>query len=127
MPSAEAAKIHFTLTAVVVDGATVFTNADFVPLYQSLVGKNVALAQIFELRDAITAKYRRAGFVLSQAIVPPQKITGGVVHIRVIEGYLRPPRSATTASTSIPMRTAVNGARRLQTGLSFAKKIVAPP
>jgi len=88
MPSAEAAKIHFTLTAVVVDRATVFSASDFASLYQPLLGKDVTLAQIFELRDAITAKYRQAGFVLSQAIIPPQKIAGGVVHIRVIEGYI---------------------------------------
>lgn len=88
MPSAEAAKIHFTLTAVIIDGATVFPPSDFEPLYQPLLGKDVTLAQIFELRDAITGKYRKAGFVLSQAIIPPQKIASGVVHIRVIEGYI---------------------------------------
>ncbi len=88
LPSAETAKIHFTLSAVVIDGASVFTDADFAPLYQQLLGKDVTLAQIFELRDAITAKYRKAGFVLSQAIIPPQKIAGGVVHIHVIEGYI---------------------------------------
>lgn len=88
MPSAEVAKIHFTLTAVVIEGASVFTGVDFAPLYQPLVGKDVTLAQIFELRDAITAKYRKTGFMLSQAIIPPQKIVGGVVHIRVIEGYI---------------------------------------
>lgn len=88
MPSAEVAKIHFTLTAVVIDGASVFLPSDFEPLYRPLLGKDVTLAQIFELRDAITAKYRKAGFVLSQAIIPPQKIVGGVVHIRVIERYI---------------------------------------
>jgi hemolysin activation/secretion protein len=88
MPSAEAAKIHFTLQYVGVDGATVFSWKDFEPLYQPLIGKDVSLAQIFELRDAITAKYRSAGYVLSQAIIPPQKIAGGVVHIKVIEGYI---------------------------------------
>lgn len=88
LPSAEAAKIHFQLSGVVIDGATIYKNADFVALYRSLLGKDVTLAQIFELRDAITAKYRQAGFVLSQAILPPQKITGGIVHIRVIEGYI---------------------------------------
>jgi hemolysin activation/secretion protein len=88
MPSNEAAKIRFTLTSVVVDGATVYAPSDFQPLYRSLLGTNVSLAQVFQLRDAITAKYRAAGYVLSQAIIPQQKIGGGVVHIRVIEGYI---------------------------------------
>jgi hemolysin activation/secretion protein len=88
MPSAEAAKIHFQLSGVVIEGATVFHDADFVPLYQPLIGKDVTLAQVFALRDGVTAKYRQAGYVLSQAIIPPQKISGGVIHIRVIEGFI---------------------------------------
>ena len=88
LPPEKAQQIHFTLTAVVIEGATVFSQADFAPLYQNLLGHEVTLAQIYELRDAITAKYRKAGFVLSQAIIPPQRITGGIVHIRVIGGYI---------------------------------------
>ena len=88
LPPAKAASIHFTLTGVVIDGASVFSQADLAPLYQNLLGHEVTLAQIYELRDAITAKYRKAGFVLSQAIIPPQKIAGGIVHIRVVEGYI---------------------------------------
>jgi hemolysin activation/secretion protein len=88
MPTAEAAKIHFTLQYVGIDGATAFSWKDFEPLYAPLIGKDVTLAQIFELRDAITAKYRSAGYVLSQAIIPPQKIAGGVVHMKIIEGYI---------------------------------------
>lgn len=88
MPSAKASEIHFQLTGVVIDGSTVFKSADFAPLYGALIGKDVTLTQMFALPNAITAKYRSAGYILSQAIIPPQKIVGGVVHIHVIEGYV---------------------------------------
>lgn len=87
-PPEQAADTHFTLSAVSIDGATVYSATDFTPLYQPMLGHDVSIADIYRLRDAITAKYRAAGYILSQAIVPPQKIEGGVVHIQIVEGAI---------------------------------------
>lgn len=87
-PPEQAADTHFTLSTVTIDGATVYTATDFAPLYQPMLGHDVTIADIYRLRDAITAKYRAAGYILSQAIVPPQKIEGGVVHIQIVEGSI---------------------------------------
>lgn len=88
VPPAEAEKIHFTLTSVILDGSTVYKPADVTSLYRDLIGKEISLAQLFALRDAFTAKYRRDGYILSQVTVPPQKISGGVVHLQAVEGYV---------------------------------------
>lgn len=88
IPPAESLKIHFTLSAVVLDGSTVYKPADLTPLYRGLIGKEVSLAQVFALRDALTARYRRDGYILSQVIVPPQKVADGVVHLQAVEGYV---------------------------------------
>lgn len=87
LPPEEAANIKFELVSILIEGSTVYKDSEFVPLYKTLLGREVTLKQIYELRDAITAKYRADGFVLSLAIVPPQKVNGGV-HIRIIEGYI---------------------------------------
>lgn len=87
LPPEEAANIKFELVSILIEGSTVYKDSDFVPLYKTLLGKEVTLKQIYDLRDAITAKYRADGYVLSLAIVPPQKVNGGV-HIRIIEGYI---------------------------------------
>ncbi|MEG3147164.1 ShlB/FhaC/HecB family hemolysin secretion/activation protein [Sphingomonas sp. RT2P30] len=87
-PPEQATDTHFTLSAVTIDGSTVYAAADFTPLYQSMLGHDVTIADIYRLRDSITAKYRAAGYILSQAIVPPQKIEGGVVHIQIVEGSI---------------------------------------
>lgn len=88
MPPAEALKIDFILNAVILDGSTVYKPADLTPLTADLIGKKVSLAQVFALRDALTAKYRRDGYILSQIIVPPQKVPDGVVHMQAVEGYV---------------------------------------
>jgi hemolysin activation/secretion protein len=84
----EAAQIRFHLQDIIVDGATVYSQAELLPLYAGLLGKTVTLADIFSVADAITAKYRSDGFILSRAVVVAQRIVGGRVHIRVVEGFV---------------------------------------
>lgn len=58
-------------------------------LYQPLIGKEISLLPIYQLRDAITQKYGNAGFGLSKAIVPNQQIqTSGIVSLNIIEGFI---------------------------------------
>ena len=87
-PSAAELAAQFTLNSVSVDGSTVFSSADFEPLYRPLLGKPVTLLDMYRVRDAITAQYRSAGYTLSQAIIPPQRIEDGTVHIQIVEGYI---------------------------------------
>ncbi|MEA2848905.1 MAG: hypothetical protein QOG78_4186 [Rhodospirillaceae bacterium] len=87
-PPSGAENVRLTLTGVVVEGATVFTAADFAPLYRDLLGKEVSLKQIYDIAAAITAKYGKAGYTLAVALVPAQRIRSGIVRIQVIEGYV---------------------------------------
>ena len=50
--------------------------------------KTVAVAQIQSLADELTTKYRNDGYILSQVIVPPQRIKAGVVRLQAVEGYI---------------------------------------
>lgn len=88
IPPSLADQTRFQLKAVVIEGSSVFSTADLEPLYTALIGTEVSLADIFRLRDAVTVQYRRKGYLLSKAILPPQEIVDGIVHIRVIEGYI---------------------------------------
>lgn len=87
-PPAEAEKIKFRLAGVVVDGATVYKPSDFLPLYKKYLDTEVSLATVYKIAEEITAKYRNDGYILSQAIVPAQKISNGIVHIQVVEGFV---------------------------------------
>lgn len=80
--------VRFTLGAVVVEGSTAFPEAEFVPLYENLLAREVSLADIFAVASAITAKYEEQGYILSRAIVPEQQVSLGIVRIRVVEGYI---------------------------------------
>lgn len=80
---------HFVLKEVRVDGATVYTLESLKPLFADSLGKEISVADAQNLAEKITAKYRSAGYVLTQAIVPAdQPFTDGVLRIRVAEGFV---------------------------------------
>ncbi len=87
-PPEQAEKILFALSEVVVDGNTAIGAEDLRPLLAPLLGREVSLAEIYALRDAITALYREQGYALSQAVIPAQRIENGVVRLQVVEGYI---------------------------------------
>ena len=87
VPEAEGIQMH--LTSLAIDGATVYPQAELAALYQPLLDKgDVTLADIYRLAEAITVKYRDDGYVLSRALVPAQKISGGAVRLTVVEGFV---------------------------------------
>ncbi len=87
-PPENADSIRFSLQGVVIEGVSVYAQDAFLPLYENLLGNEITLAQVFKLADAITAKYRTDGYVLSLVIVPPQRIAAGIVRLRVVEGFI---------------------------------------
>jgi hemolysin activation/secretion protein len=87
-PPPGAENIRFKLDNVKLQGVTVYTPDQLKPLYAGLLGKEVPLTEIFKVADAITAKYRTDGYILSRAVVPAQKVENGTVTIQVLEGYV---------------------------------------
>ena len=87
-PPDKAGAIRFTLRDLVLDGGSIYSSGELRPLYESLLGQEISLLDLYKVRDAITAKYRSDGWVLSLAVIPAQRIIGGVVHLALVEGYV---------------------------------------
>lgn len=85
LPLQQAEAITFDLAGVVIYGTTIYPASDFMPLYKQYLTKAVSLADIYQLADAITAKYHAEGYRRLYAIVPPQRIRAGIVAIQVVE------------------------------------------
>jgi len=80
--------LSFVLTSVVIEGATVFSPAALAPHYARFLARAVGPAEMEEIAAGITQAYGAAGYFISRAIVPPQQVEGGVLRVRVIEGFL---------------------------------------
>jgi hemolysin activation/secretion protein len=81
-------QLVFTLSDIRITGAKTFPPETLRPLYEPLLGKEVKLADILDVADAIEAKYRTAGYALARAFVPPQRVSDGVFSITVVEGFV---------------------------------------
>jgi hemolysin activation/secretion protein len=82
-------KIKLELTGVLIEGNTIFSTAELEAIFNPFLHKTISLADLQRLVDAVTKKYRDAGYILSQAILPPQRIKkNGPVKIEVIEGFI---------------------------------------
>ena len=84
----ESQSVRFVLNAVRIEGNAVIDDATLSAPFRDLVGKEVSIAQIFAATDEITRLYDAAGYALSLAYVPAQEVRGGVVLVRVVEGFV---------------------------------------
>jgi len=79
---------RFVLHDLKITGASAFTESELKPLFAASLGKETTLSGVAGIAESIEAKYRGAGYVLSSAIVPPQRIADGIVTIAVTEGFI---------------------------------------
>jgi hemolysin activation/secretion protein len=85
----EAAKgIHFVLKGVTIEGVTAFKPEQVTDIYTAYIGKEVTLDVAWMIAGSLTERYRNAGYFLSRAYVPQQRIAGGQITIKVVEGYI---------------------------------------
>jgi hemolysin activation/secretion protein len=85
---AGARDVTFALSRIVIGGMTVYKPRDVEPLYRALLGRTVSLADIYALAAKLTAKYRNDGYILSQVVVPPQRVSDSTVQLLAVEGYV---------------------------------------
>lgn len=76
------------LNSLYFEGNTVFSNEELSGLASEYIGKQVSFHDLRNIARNITKKYRDAGYILSRAVLSPQKIKDGAVKIQVIEGYI---------------------------------------
>ena len=87
-PATASDKKMFVLRSVSLDGAQAIPAAALASAYQEYLGKPVSQADLATITEAVTQRYRAAGYHLSRAIVPPQDVARGVIRINVIEGIV---------------------------------------
>jgi hemolysin activation/secretion protein len=81
--------IKFMCRQIILTGNTVFTTEKLEKLYKNKLNSEITLADLALIAQSITDYYRNAGYILSQAVIPPQEIgKDGVVRIKIIEGYI---------------------------------------
>ncbi len=82
-------EVRFVLKRVRLEGVTAYKRGELSRVYRRYLDRSVNLNVIQYIADALTAKYRNDGFILSQVLVPPQKVGAkGEIRLKVIEGHI---------------------------------------
>ncbi|MDE2101345.1 MAG: ShlB/FhaC/HecB family hemolysin secretion/activation protein [Patescibacteria group bacterium] len=88
MAPAGAEKLFFVLKDIVIEGAHRYSAEELLAPYARWRGGEIPLSQVYDVASSILRHYHRDGYSFVSVIVPPQQIASGIVHIRVIEGYV---------------------------------------
>lgn len=78
----------FVLKSVVLEGTIVYRGVDLTPVYKDMLGQQVSFADLNAIAQRVTRKYREDGYIFSRAVLPPQKISDGVVRLQAVEGRI---------------------------------------
>lgn len=80
--------VAFVLNSVQFEDGKQLKSDELKQFYQAKIGKKITLNDLNAIAANITAYYRNKGFILTKAVVPPQRINKGAVKIRIVEGFI---------------------------------------
>ncbi len=80
--------LRFKFKELIIEGVTAFNVSQLEKKYSAAIGEEISLNELYQIARHITQYYRDNGYILSQVVIPPQKIKDGVVRVKVIEGFV---------------------------------------
>jgi hemolysin activation/secretion protein len=69
-------------------GNSVITDAQLQAAVAEFTGRELTFGELQQVTERVEALYHKAGYFLTQAVLPPQQIQSGTVNINIIEGNL---------------------------------------
>lgn len=96
--------VAFELNGIEIENGTVYGEAELEHLYKDKIGTKVTLGELNGIANSITSYYRNKGYILTRAVVPPQRADKGVVKIRIVEGFVNDVRIEGDAKDSKPIQ-----------------------
>jgi hemolysin activation/secretion protein len=87
LDSPDFANIRFTLRAVEFEGLKEINPADLHPAYAGLVGQDLPIARVCDIRDRTASILREAGYIAAVQI-PEQRIEDGTLRLRILLAHL---------------------------------------
>ena len=117
--AAKAGEVRFTVNSFVLEGVKTLPEAQVQEVLKEWVGKSVNFDDLQKACDAVVTLYRKNGLTV-QAILPPQKIDGGVVKILITEAKL------SEVIVDTPQGNTRFGKQRAAEYITYANPIGAP-
>lgn len=78
----------FILKQVLLDRPNLYSPAPIPDMYKDMEGKPVSFDDLRIIAQRMTKKYRDDDWIFSRAVLYPQRIIDGKVHLRAVEGFI---------------------------------------
>ena len=85
-PKGEESNLKFLLTKITVDESEIITEKILNEIAAPYINIEIGVNELYEIVQKINDYYQKAGYLTCRAFLKNQTITGGVVHISLIEG-----------------------------------------
>ncbi len=87
-PGVGASAPPIEVKTILVEGSTVFSPGVLAEAVAPFEGRLLTLEELQAAANAVTQLYLNAGYITSEALLPPQPVQEGVVRLQVVEGGL---------------------------------------
>lgn len=84
----EAEIVRFVLRGIELEGVTIYRPEQLRPLWAGMLEREVSLAEVLGVAQALTVRYRSDDYVLAQVVLPAQEIDDGIVRLVAVEGFI---------------------------------------
>lgn len=81
-------KIKVLVNKININSSEILTNNEINVLTAKYIRKEVSIDEIKNLLHEINTLYKKKDYITAKAILPPQSIEGGVLHIELVEGRI---------------------------------------
>lgn len=83
-------KIKFKLRGITIEGNTVVSSEELAKEYESLIGKEITIVDLFNLREDLVSAYRKKGYILVKVVIPQQSfdMKNARIKFTIIEGFV---------------------------------------
>ena len=87
-PEDDGAEMRFDLAGIIVQGSSIYTARELLPVYRHYLGTEVSVSNLYSISSAIFKRYASDGYAATSAVIPTQSIQSGVATIRFEESFL---------------------------------------
>jgi hemolysin activation/secretion protein len=82
----EESEVTFRLNDLILNESLILSKAEITAIRNKYIGKDITVKELYEMVNAMNRAYKRKGYIVCRAILPPQDISKGIVRIVLVEG-----------------------------------------
>lgn len=88
LPTGKQDQMKFTVSKIITNKSDILSESEIRTVTSQYEGQKIGISDLTEVVKKINKLYADKRYITAKAVLPPQKIEHGIVHIRLIEGRI---------------------------------------